>query len=37
VEASANGFVSVWVDWNQDGDFADAGEQVANSQMAIRT
>jgi uncharacterized repeat protein (TIGR01451 family) len=32
VEASADGFVSVWVDWNQDGDFADAGEQVANAQ-----
>jgi uncharacterized repeat protein (TIGR01451 family) len=32
VEASADGFVSVWVDWNQDGDFLDAGEQVANAQ-----
>src|SRR5690606_24104733 len=32
VEASAEGFVSVWVDWNQDGDFDDAGEQVANAE-----
>lgn len=31
VDASADGFVSVWVDWNQDGDFLDAGEQVANA------
>jgi uncharacterized repeat protein (TIGR01451 family) len=32
VTASANGFASVWVDWNADGDFDDAGEQVANAQ-----
>ncbi|WP_460948300.1 DUF7927 domain-containing protein [Okibacterium endophyticum] len=32
LEASADGFASVWVDWNQDGDFLDAGEQVANAQ-----
>lgn len=32
VTASADGFVSVWVDWNQDGDFADSGEQVATAQ-----
>ncbi|GAA4427248.1 hypothetical protein GCM10023169_26970 [Georgenia halophila] len=32
VEASADGFVSVWVDWNIDGDFDDAGEQVASAE-----
>lgn len=32
VTASAAGFVSVWVDWNQDGDFLDAGEQVTAAQ-----
>src|SRR5690606_21288340 len=32
VEVSAAGFVSAWVDWNQDGDFQDAGEQVVNAQ-----
>ncbi|WP_261165378.1 DUF11 domain-containing protein [Microbacterium sp. Marseille-Q6965] len=35
VEASADGFVSVWVDWNQDGDFADDGERVANAQPVV--
>ncbi len=28
VYASTNGYLSAWIDWNQDGDFADAGEQV---------
>ena len=32
VNASAAGFASVWVDWNVDGDFADAGERVADAQ-----
>jgi len=32
VTASADGFVSVWVDWNQDGDFDDDDERVASSQ-----
>ena len=32
VNASAAGFASAWVDWNEDGDFADAGEQVADAQ-----
>ena len=32
VNASAAGFASAWVDWNQDGDFADAGERVADAQ-----
>ncbi|WP_426247228.1 GEVED domain-containing protein [Nocardioides sp. LHG3406-4] len=31
VEASAEGFVSVWVDFNTDGDFTDAGERVAHA------
>lgn len=31
VTASADGFVSVWVDWNQDGTFAD-DERMANAQ-----
>ena len=31
VNASAPGFASAWVDWNEDGDFADAGEQVADA------
>jgi LruC domain-containing protein len=26
--ASTSGYLSAWIDWNQDGDFADAGEQV---------
>lgn len=28
VNASSSGYLSAWVDWNQDGDFADAGEQI---------
>ena len=32
VTASAAGFASVWVDWNIDGDFNDAGERVTNAQ-----
>ena len=28
VEASTPGYLSAWFDWNQDGDFADEGEQV---------
>ena len=32
VNASAAGFASAWVDWNEDGDFADAGERVADAQ-----
>ena len=31
VNASTAGFASAWVDWNQDGDFADADEQVADA------
>ena len=32
VNASAAGFASVWVDWNQDGDFTDTDERVADAQ-----
>ena len=31
VNASAAGFASAWVDWNEDGDFSDPGEQVADA------
>ena len=31
VDASAAGFASVWVDWNEDGDFLDPGERVADA------
>ncbi len=31
VELSASGYLSAWFDWNQDGDFFDSGEQVANA------
>ncbi len=29
---NGSGFLSVWFDWNNDGDFNDAGEQIANNQ-----
>ena len=32
VTASASGFLNAWIDWNQDGDWADTGEQIANNQ-----
>lgn len=31
VIASAAGFLNAWIDWNSDGDWADAGEQVFNN------
>ncbi|WP_145346884.1 GEVED domain-containing protein [Rosistilla ulvae] len=31
VEASANGKLDAWIDFNQDGDWTDAGEQIATS------
>jgi len=35
---NASGFLNVWFDWNGDGDFADAGEQmVANQAVAVGT
>lgn len=35
VNASAPGNLSVWADWNQDGDFDDSGEQLASDQAVI--
>jgi uncharacterized repeat protein (TIGR01451 family) len=32
INPKTNGFASLWIDYNQDGDFADAGEQVLNDQ-----
>jgi uncharacterized repeat protein (TIGR01451 family) len=32
VSASAAGVLSAWIDWNADGDFGDAGEQVFTGQ-----
>ncbi|MCU0755545.1 MAG: GEVED domain-containing protein, partial [Xanthomonadales bacterium] len=29
---SASGFLNVWFDWNRDGDFLDAGEQMVSNQ-----
>ncbi len=35
---SASGFLSVWFDWNADGDFNDAGEQMITAQaVAVGT
>ncbi len=35
---SAGGFLNVWFDWNADGDFVDAGEQmVTNQAVAVGT
>ncbi|MFB9312695.1 GEVED domain-containing protein [Nocardioides plantarum] len=31
LDVSAEGFASVWVDWNEDGDFTDAAERVADA------
>ncbi len=33
VAASAPGRLNGWIDWNRDGDWADAGEQVATDQL----
>ena len=35
VNSSATGKLDAWVDFNQDGDFADAGEQVFTSQNLV--
>ncbi len=29
ITVAGNGFLNAWVDWNRDGDFLDAGEQIA--------
>ena len=35
---NAAGYLSAWIDWNGDGDFADSGEQVVNAQaVAVGT
>ncbi|RVU84163.1 DUF11 domain-containing protein [Leucothrix sargassi] len=31
VNASVNGYLNAWIDWNQDGDWDDAGETVATN------
>ncbi|MCC4222824.1 LruC domain-containing protein [Vibrio campbellii] len=33
VTASTSGYLSAWFDWNRDGDFADAGEQVFSDEL----
>ncbi|MDK9774544.1 LruC domain-containing protein, partial [Vibrio sp. B181a] len=33
VTASTSGYLSAWFDWNRDGDFADAGEQVFTDEL----
>ncbi|MGY3571428.1 LruC domain-containing protein [Vibrio paucivorans] len=33
VQASTTGYLSAWIDWNKDGDFADAGEKVFSDQQ----
>ncbi|MGF1766771.1 LruC domain-containing protein [Enterovibrio makurazakiensis] len=33
VQASATGYLSAWLDWNQDGDFEDAGEKIINDSV----
>ncbi|WP_293170877.1 GEVED domain-containing protein, partial [Oceanithermus sp.] len=32
-ETGASGYLNVWIDWNHDGDFADAGERIVNNQQ----
>ena len=31
VRASTSGFLNAWIDWNQDGDWNDSGEQIATN------
>ncbi len=33
VTANAAGRLDAWIDWNRDGDFADAGERIASAQL----
>ncbi|MGR6838689.1 LruC domain-containing protein [Aliivibrio wodanis] len=33
VNASTTGYLSVWIDWNDDGDFSDTGEQAITDQL----
>ncbi len=30
VDIMGNGYLNAWIDWNLDGDFTDAGEQISN-------
>ncbi|WP_200796932.1 LruC domain-containing protein [Vibrio quintilis] len=32
IDASTTGYLSAWIDWNQDGDFADDNEQIFTDQ-----
>ncbi|MFC1233500.1 LruC domain-containing protein [Vibrio sp. F74] len=36
VEASTQGYLSAWIDWNQDGDFTDDGEQVFSDTVLVK-
>ncbi|MEE9411593.1 MAG: GEVED domain-containing protein, partial [Methylococcales bacterium] len=36
VDIQGSGFLNSWIDWNLDGDFTDAGEQISN-EMAVST
>ncbi|PMK03216.1 LruC domain-containing protein [Vibrio sp. 10N.261.55.A7] len=33
VNASTSGYLTGWIDWNQDGDFADAGEKIFDDEL----
>lgn len=35
VTASSAGFLNAWIDWNQDGDWNDVGEQIASNQAVV--
>lgn len=35
VTPSVNGNLSAWIDWNQDGDWADPGEQIFNNRSVV--
>ncbi|MDD1779950.1 LruC domain-containing protein [Enterovibrio sp. ZSDZ35] len=33
VQASTSGYLSAWIDWNGDGDFADSGEKIISDDL----
>ncbi len=33
VQASRSGYLSAWIDWNQDGDFADSNEKIISDSL----
>jgi uncharacterized repeat protein (TIGR01451 family) len=35
IKASTSGFLNAWIDWNQDGDWDDSGEQIATDRPLI--